>query len=313
MFFGKNKKTDSKIRFQQTGFRRQLQSARSYKREGGKNAGLGRLLVKISAGLIAAGLLYLVYAPTFLSLKNITVTGIGQSGQQQITELISNYIKSSPLKAQSNWLFLSDANLAQYIFQRDNDITAVNSVKKKFSNTLTVAVTPRITAFNVITPLQQLLVSNDGLVRQDITGLGTSTITSETAGLINLSVDSASSTIIGQRFLPDNLISAINQLRNLTQTQLGLTIDHFEVANLQATDLSEYVTLGFKMMFDTTVDLGQAVNQARLILNSLAGSQQKNLYYLDLRFGGKAYVCYQNTACVQNVPIIQTTATTTTP
>ena len=106
------------------------------------------------------------------------------------------------------------------------------------------------------------------------------------------------------------LQSAINQLQNLTQNQLKLTVDHFEIPNLQATDLSEYVTLGFKLMFETTTDVGQAVNQAQLILNSLAASQQKNLYYLDMRFGGKAYVCYQNTACVQNVPITQTATTT---
>ncbi len=309
MMFSKNKKTDSKIRFQQTGFRQRLQSARAYKRQGLKNPGTAKLWLKLLAAVLAIGLLYLVYVPNFLTIKNIRVSGIGTDGQTQISELVNNYFKAKPLAAQSNWLFLSTKGLTQYISQRDNDITAVGTVKKKFPGTINISVTSRITAFKITTPLQQLLISNDGLVRQDITGLGTSTVP-QTAGLINLTVGDASSTIVGDKYLPDSLMSAINQLQNLTQNQLKLTVDHFEIPNLQATDLSEYVTLGFKLMFETTTDVGQAVNQAQLILNSLAASQQKNLYYLDMRFGGKAYVCYQNTACVQNVPITQTATTT---
>ncbi len=313
MFFSKNKKTDSKIRFQQTGFRKQLQSARGYKRPGMKNPVLVNIWPKVIAMVAILGLIYLIYIPNFLFIKHINVNGVGDQDKQQIIDLSNEYLKQQPFKAQGNWIFLDQDSLAKYIEEKSSQITKIESIKKKFSNTLNITVIPRTTAFNVTTPLQQLLVSNDGLVSQDITSLGTST-PAQTSGLTAITIDTASSTYVGNKIFSDSLIEAINTLKDLTHNQLKLSLNYFEVQSLPSMDITEYLNDGFKVMFNRGLNLQESVNQLQLLLSNMQDSQKKTLYYIDMRFDGKGFVCYKNTACVQNTliqsPIIPTATTT---
>ena len=293
--FLKNKKTNSKIRFQQTGFRRQLQSARGYKRQGIQKVGPSYFWPKLIIGATIILVLYLIYIPNFLFVKHIQVNGASGDDQNQVTNLAQNYLKLKPLTAQGNWWFLSTSKLSDYILQHDAQITRISSIKKKFPNKIIVNTIPRVTEFSVTLPLQHFLVSNDGVVQQDITPVGTSTPV-QTTGLVPVTINNASTTVsVGDKLFSHDIVSSLNLLKNPT-------LDHFELVNLAPISIIEHTTGGYRLLFNTKLNLTQNINQTQLILGSLTDSQKKNLYYIDMRFADKGFVCYKNTACAAPTP-----------
>src|SRR3954465_9310884 len=88
MEFKNKKKVDSRIRFQHSSFKKKLQNARVYKRsqvslphtKGGaffSKVGLNSNFSKFFALLILFFLVYLIYIPNFLFIKNISVNANG--------------------------------------------------------------------------------------------------------------------------------------------------------------------------------------------------------------------------------------------
>lgn len=310
-------KLDPKIRFQQSSFRKALQSARAYKRttkplnqEGFRallaKLGLTNLWMQIAAPVVLLAIVYLVYVPNLLFLKTIQVTGIEGSDNQQIVALTQTYTKQQPLTAQQNILFLSKSGLQNYLFSHDPTISKITSVKKKFPNKVIITVVPRTSEFFVTTPLEQLLVSNDGLVQQELFGSST---TSTLPNLLSITLNNASSTPSGTHLLEDNFISTLLTIKSLTESQLHLTFDHFEIDHPQSRDITEFVKEGFKIEFNASLDLQQSMDQAQLILNNMQDNQRKTLYYIDMRFEGRGFACLQNTPCVSNQPIVNATST----
>jgi cell division septal protein FtsQ len=56
-----------------------------------------------------------------------------------------------------------------------------------------------------------------------------------------------------------------------------------------------------KIFLDASLDLEQILTQYKLLWENLKTEQRQNLYYVDLRIKGKAYVCYKNTACAKEI------------
>lgn len=119
MFFKpKQKKLDPKVRFQHRSFTQKLRAAQTYKRqatqvpetEGEKvlvGLGLDSMISRIVVGVGIAILVYLVYIPNFLFVKNITISGADESLQNGLRETIQNYFSDSPFyTAQRNTVFL---------------------------------------------------------------------------------------------------------------------------------------------------------------------------------------------------------------
>ncbi len=177
IFKAKQKKLDSKTRFQHQTFTKQLKVASSYKRNTkpvpenrfgyilkfvGLNSWWKQLLVAVFLGVM----LYLVYMPNFLTLKNIIVSGIDQNGQNQIISDSQKYLNAQLfLKAPKNLLFLSTKNLKNYLAQ-NKDINQVVNIKKDFSHqSLHIDVEAKYTQFLLYTPQSVFDIYNDGSLR----------------------------------------------------------------------------------------------------------------------------------------------------
>ena len=319
--FNKNKrKTDSKIRYRTSHFSRKLESARGYKRvvrQRPKNSwevffasvGLATWQSKVITAAIFFLLIYIVYIPNFLFIKQVTVNGSDSSANGVVKTLTDSYLGKKLPWPQRNLLLLSKGKLASYLLDNTQKVLSVDTVSKKFPNRLTVSVTPRLDSFLIETASSTLFtVSNDGL----ITGVS---ILDASSTLPNLSflikLDSGENLITGQQALSLADIAFLNQVRERLPGIIKSEIDYYEMAEIPDESVTVYTKSGYKILFDLNSDPGQSLDRLNLLLSQFSATDAKKIYYIDMRFKDKGYVCNKGTLCVQNVVLPTSSATST--
>src|SRR5258708_2100464 len=110
--FGRNKqkKLDPRVRYQQSSFNRKLDERRTFKRKSTPVVerdpsswnflpvlGLKSRWAQALAILIFLGIVYLVYIPNFLFIKNVEVQGAGQDEANQLKASIDYYLNHAPV------------------------------------------------------------------------------------------------------------------------------------------------------------------------------------------------------------------------
>ncbi len=175
MFFKKKKpKLDARVRFQHKQFTTKLGSARTYRRTSRpvpesklnkylEKIGLGSKWVQIIVGLIVLTVLYLIYFPNFLSLKNIEISGLSQSQTRDLEIAIRDQIASAKFyNPQSNLVFL-DKDLIEMASKKTTSINSIISVKKNFkAHSLQIVAESKYEKYLVATPEKVFDIYNDG-------------------------------------------------------------------------------------------------------------------------------------------------------
>ncbi len=178
MFFRKKKpKLDPKVRFQHKQFASKLQSARTYKRQIRAipetqldkflaQIGLASRWSQILVGLFILGLLYLIYIPNFLSLKDITISGLSESQARDLEIAIRNKIADQPFyNPQSNMLFMS-SDLVISALDDVPSVMRIVSVQRNFEEqSLVIDAESKYEKLLVATPDKVYDVYNDGTLK----------------------------------------------------------------------------------------------------------------------------------------------------
>ncbi len=190
MFFNKKKpKLDPKVRFQHKQFKTKLDTARTYKRSNKavSDSGFDKFMNSVglrsrwSQGLffvLLGTLFYLAYIPNFLSVQNISISGLSQEQTQLLDAAIrKQIIDSSFFNPQRNLVVLQ----TETIIAAANTIPTIDYIasidKHLGSQTLYVNAASKYERFLVATPEKVYDVYNDGsltreagLIRTDWSG-----------------------------------------------------------------------------------------------------------------------------------------------
>lgn len=175
MFFKrKTKKLDPKVRFQHKRFTGKLQSARNYKRQAVSvpDSNLDKILSAVGLrsrwsqiffAIFLAAILYLVYIPNFLTIKNIEVTGLSDSQAQELRSAIEEGIKGSIfMYPQRNLLFFQD-QVVRTAAGKIPSIAKVDKIRRYFGGqTLRVVAESKYERYLVKTPSSVYDVYSDG-------------------------------------------------------------------------------------------------------------------------------------------------------
>lgn len=178
MFFKKKKpKIDPKIRFQNRQFNQKLQEARTFKRtakpipEGNfelflRRIGLGSRWAQIFVALIALGVAYLIYAPNFLTVKNIKIEGLSESDQSLVQSAVQDKLNNTPFyNPQHNLLFLSKDRVKEAVMTVSG-IDTIEKITKSFGQkTVTIVAHPKHERFLVRSANSVYDVYNDGTLK----------------------------------------------------------------------------------------------------------------------------------------------------
>lgn len=319
--FEKKPKLDSKIRFQRSEFRKELQSARGYKRQAPKppqgfwstllfKVGLGSLWFKIAFVAVVLALIYLAFIPNFLYIKTVNLSGLQPEQVPAAQTLVANYLKQNSLHFQRNIVFLSKSGLSNYLEKNSNDIQKVLSVRKLFPNGLMLNLQPRISQFVVNLSGQDFLVSSDGFVGEAL--VFSSSTPAEILNFPKISVQNGDQPDIGSKILNSETLSSIQKIQNTLLKDLQVPVDSFALNSATSTDIQVKLKPDAVIYFDLKQDTSVNLSQLKLLWQNLSDNQRKSLYYIDMRYEGRGFVCLKTSVCAQNSVPTQTATTTPT-
>ncbi|HYV33733.1 MAG TPA: hypothetical protein VE973_02700 [Candidatus Limnocylindria bacterium] len=318
MFSKKKKKIESRVRFQNSRFKHQLREARDYKRHKRtfpktdwevffSSIGLGSLLSKLLTLLVFLLLIYLVYIPNIFFVKHINITGASPEITANAEASVNLFLNKNLPWPEKNLALLSKNGLKAYLLKTNKQILSVDSINKKLPNTLTIKVTPRLDWFALQTPAGEYFsISNDGIITNQVAPDASGTLPS---GLILIKLNQNSNINLEQGVLNQSKVNFIKGLYDQLPGVAKSPINYFEINDLQTPDINVYLQNGLLLKFGLLSNLTETLNRLGLLYAQFAPSELKRLYYIDMRFLDRGYICYQGTACSSNTPTSNATST----
>ncbi len=317
--FKKQKKTDFRVRFQNSNFKQKLVAQRSYKRItksqpvklNGKvfaKIGLASWQSKIIVLIVLCSLTYLLYIPNIFFVKKITILGVNSEDKSSIQDNINLYIKKNLPLPQKNLLLLSKTALKNYLIQNNNKILSVPNISKKFPNTLIIQIIPRISQFLLKMPSHQYLISNDGMATEELTASTTSTLLNS---LKLIKIDSDENIPLLKVALPSTILNFISEIDKKIIPEISSSISYYRLDSITSPDLTLYMNNGIKIYFDLHSDPDDAFTKFKTLYTQIPSTDLQKLYYIDMRLIDKAYVCLKGLLCVKDINLPNNNASTT--
>jgi hypothetical protein len=284
--------------------------------------------MQIVVGLILVGVLYLIYVPNFLSVKDIRVIGLSDSNQVIAEGAARQAIRDALfLNPQYNMIFL-DNDLVSKAVAKVPSVYEVKSVKKDFKhNTVIIEVVPKVERYLVSDTERVYDVYNDGIAKS-VSGLSQDNWASTVnPSMIKVLLPSRVPAEDGKTFFGPQMIQALESIAGGLNALPGSPLSYFlaGTASVKTTlndDGSTSVSQGdlefpvnngeikavlkkgntgqtFTVMFDPQSNLGDTLKRLELLLAQTPPDRYKNLYYIDMRLPNKGYVCLVNTPCAK--------------
>lgn len=309
MFGKKRNKIDSKIRFQNPRFKKHLQTARGYKRPTRSipqtdwgvfltKIGLNNWKTRVTILVIFGVFFYIIYIPNFLFIKSIEVTGASTEINNSITESTNTYLQKKFPTPERNILLLSKQKLNNFLLNNNSNLVNINVIQKKFPSKLLINITPRISSLLLQLGDDRYLVSNDGLVLEKIYS---STTTPNTENLLQLKIDETNTLIIGKQILDQTTINFLHEVYTKLPNIIKSDIVSFELSTPNSSDLSIYTKKGYKIFIDLILEKEKTLSRLNLLFSQQSATEINKFYYVDMRFEGRGYVCFKDSACTRDI------------
>lgn len=306
-------KVDPKIRFQKSGFRKNLEEARNYKRQTKKipetslgiflnTIGLGSVWTKITFVLIFGFVTYLVFFPNWFTIKTVIYVSQTEQAKNEVKNSVDEFFKNKIPYPKNNWLLLSKRTLTNYILKQ-NLISLKNvTIKKSFPNKLVL---------NIETREPKLLLENSGtfyLLGDDGFVMESSNSTNTNSSLLKIILREDEELRVKDYFVytRDSL-----DLFYFFNDALKNPLLQMSLKSIKIPELTVNTQSGYNAIFNLNNDTQAALKQLQLLLSHLEPNQKATLKYIDLTTKDKAFVCYLNTPCAQELQIPISNASTT--
>lgn len=323
MFNNQNKKKlDSRVRFQNQGFQKQLDKQRNYKR--GKKTfpqtdwgvflskiGLGSIITRLLVCLILLLLVYLVYIPNFLFIKTIQINGITQPKRTEIQKVVESYLNKKLPWPQKNLLLLSTTGLENYLLKNNQSILRVEKISKSYFNSLIINVVPRQDTFIIQSNNSSFGMANDGLITKIIYS-DTNATSSLPSALVLIKLTNNESLYVGQQAMGPESATTLKQFYDQSQEILKYPLSYFELTSLHDTDISAVIKNKFTIKFNVKTNFVELARRLKLLFSQFSDQEVSSLEYIDMRYEDRGYVCHKFQPCVGELKLpSQNTASST--
>lgn len=310
----------NKIKYQNPQFRRKLQAARGYRRQIKQipSSKLGIFLAflrldsamaKIFLFITLVLLIYLVYAPNFLTIKNIYIQGANGEAAESIKQSVNDYLSSRSFLPQSNLLLISKKGLADYLISKNPLVKKIISVKKDFPSSLNVEIDERFDKFLLKNVQRIYIISNDGLITKQISLDGLNATATADSALIGINSNEDKIYLEGQRVGDAGYFENLSEIVNKAQSELQNPITGIILENFERPDLEARTQSGFVIKFDINSDLQKTFWQLKLLLKEVGEARMNGVKYIDIRIKDRGYICYKDAPCARE-QTIQTASST---
>lgn len=278
-------------RFRKPEFQEKLARARSYERDGRFHFGWKRAL---ALGLIPVIVYYLAVSQRFI-VKTAIVSAPGPNAEQ-IEDVLVRMQNEHLFYVipKSHILTLSKASLLSEIQQELPEVRSIRIFKKKWPDRVELAIEEREPLYVWQSGINFFLLDQDGVVFQE-----TPSYTPEAFSQI-LIVDSTQVPVKTGEELPiRSILGFIDQVKKEWSQKINQTnYLHFTVPGVKSQDIFVKTAIGFNVYFDLERDVGEQLENLKLILNQEIGQETyTGLSYIDLRLSHMAYYCYKDAPC----------------
>lgn len=337
MFKSTKPKFDSKVRFQHRTFLEKLKVAKDYKRTPRKapeteqekllsRLGLDSWWSRILVGFGILILIYIVYIPNFLFVKQIEVSGADGETREKIVQLTKDYFRHSRIYApQRNVIFLDSDALVQYLISHNSQIQSVIKVTKDLGK-LDLAVELKQEKFELVSTDGNYVLFNDGTLSRNLEGV----LPESKPLLVKIQTEARLELKSDKLFFTKQIADALIKIQMNFPTNTSFVIDYFELPvtyPVQTQQISEDADsridllpspLGvlipnefvvhaksaekfnikpFKIYFDASSDIEKASTNFNALALQLSPAQVTSLAYIDMRFPDRSFTCQVNSPC----------------
>ncbi len=310
--FNKNKnKLDSRVRFQNQGFQKQLDRQRNYKREKKtfprsnwrvflSKIGLGSIISRISILLTLFLLIYIVYIPNFLFIKSVQINGISQPKRTEIQNIAESFLNKKLPWPQKNLILLSQDNLKEYLLKNNQGILKVDKITKSYPATLIINIVPRKDVFALESNNAYYSLDNDGLITRIITEEMTAN-SALPSNLILIKLTSAESLYVGQQAISPEVANSLKIFLDSAPEIIKSSVTHYSLGSLAELNISAVTKNKFSVKFNLKDDFKNLTERLGMLFSQFSDQEISNLEYVDMRYEDRGYVCHKFQPCVNDV------------
>lgn len=310
----------NKIKYQNPNFRRKLNEARGYRRSIKKipetkvgfflaYVHLDSALAKVFLFLVFLTLIYLVYAPNFLTVKSIQINGVSAEAETSIKKTVADYLSSWGLVPKSNLLFTSKRGLSEYLSAKNISLEKVELIKKNFPNGLVIQAKERYNKFLLYSLNGVYLLANDGMVKKQINPAELTASTTEYSGLVTAKLNQSINLYENQKTADSGYFESLNEILYQSEHFLQNSVTEIKIEAFELPDLQVITRLGFAIKFDINSDLSRVFEQLKLLLKEVGEARINGVEYIDMRVKDRGYVCYRDALCAQETTVPKASST----
>ncbi|MBI5621965.1 FtsQ-type POTRA domain-containing protein [Candidatus Falkowbacteria bacterium] len=264
----------------------------------------------ILAGVAALFIFYLLFWSGIFKIEHVTVSGAENVNAAQIEQIARDQMtkRRFGLFSQSNLWFFSSKIAVDAI----NQALVLDrvKVKKRPLKTLKIELQEKSSQITLVSgnhyyyldpnglAIQEILVANVQLIEGAAPDEAGNEVSGESGqdlidlGALNASLPlvydlSNTPVTVGQKILEPERIVFINQLQTRLPA-MELPIKQFSLPEQEGTEVRVLTQRGFEVYFNSADDLNRQLANLNLIVKEKL--QNKNIHYIDLRFGEKVYI-----------------------
>lgn len=283
---------------------------RDYSKKGFKNPFFQRKKKKKKSRLffliliiILSGGLYFLNQSTYLQIKNIEISENFLISESEIKNIIDNQLAKKRLLilSQKNILFFNKFQAKKSI--KKNYYLKNLKIKKIFPDTLKIIIEEKKSLVIWITDDRNYYLGSEGMVISEVKPQeeiikkeGETQIIKPLVNLINSDLpiiyDLSNQKInIGEKTASQKLMDFIINLNKLFKENINAEISFYQIDSPQSREVRLKTVEGWQVYFKITDDLNEIATQVERLRLTLKEkiSDQKNLEYIDLRFGERVY------------------------
>ncbi|MBP9686220.1 MAG: hypothetical protein KBD66_00265 [Candidatus Doudnabacteria bacterium] len=274
---------------------------------------------------VVAVLSVLTYYPALFHVRRVVVSGLPAGWAAEVQHQTERYLEDARfLFLPGNNLALIDrSGLAAYVTTVNAHVQRVEGVVRRWPHTLEIRAVPRLPAYvwSGLPTEPPVLISNDGKVLPE----------SERGESVPLPLygSTLATTEVGGQAVGGDLLRALEVVRAEFSFRTGLPtpatvklIPLVSVAPLPTASglppsaaeglvvpavthelrvevpaSGQYQTAAFAVLLDISTSLSDVFDRLRVLLERQPVERKVELYYVDLRFPARAYVCIRSAPC----------------
>lgn len=292
-------------RFHNPEYKRQINANRTYRRAADPRpegrlvkflhrVGLKNPVRQFFALLVFLFLVYLGFFAKFLRVENLQIKGATPEEQNQIQNIFDEYRQKNLyfILPQKNTLFFNEGAFAEYLMNRDYQISSITSIKKSFFNNIEIEIKQRVPAFVLQAGNGTFILNSDGAISEQIQD-------NPDILLNRIILTDGSSVSQGHIILDNSKNSFLTYLNDNFKNKTGLEIKNYDLANKDTDQIVLVTKSNFSIYFNFNTSPEEYLNKFWMIWSSLTPEQQQKLFYADMRFNQNAYFCYRGDGCAQ--------------